>query len=583
MEYLMSIRKDIKMRLNDKELKIPPGKTGQFKTTCPFCSHRRKKSSEKCLSINKNENVWNCHHCGRSGIIVNQQKNQEVIRMNKVKRLESWKASSKDLSVEFINFFQRRGISKETLENNNIRMENIYMPAIDERVDAIAFPYIEEGNIVNIKYRDLDKNFRQKKGGKQTVFGLDNISEDETTLIIVEGEMDKLALDEAGLTNCVSVPNGAPSPNAKNIDNHLKYLMKCEETFRQIENIIIAVDDDQAGQKLESELARRLGYDKCSRTEFPIGCKDANDVLMNYETEKVKEVIDSAAPYPINGVFTVTDTKNKLLNIYKNGFRDAYSTGIDGLDDYYSVREQEFTIITGIPSHGKSELMDSIVLNLLKEQDWKIAIFSPENYPIERHHVKWIEKVLNKGYHDYSEEEISKCIDYLDNRIFSIAPKANALTIDLILSKTEALIYRHGIRGLVIDPFNSLYHKRPDGKNQTEYISSFLSKIRNFVREKDIHIWIVAHPRKMEKDESGNIKVPEAYDISGSANWFNKADNIISVFRNKDNTVDIHIQKIRFSEIGEKGEISIQYDKSIRNYKEAVTEITLIKKDERND
>ena len=49
----------------------------------------------------------------------------------------------------------------------------------------------------------------QVKGAEKVLFGLDDIR-DESTIIIVEGELDKLAMEEAGYRNVVSVPDGAP-------------------------------------------------------------------------------------------------------------------------------------------------------------------------------------------------------------------------------------------------------------------------------------------------------------------------------------------------------------------------------------
>jgi len=68
-------------------------------------------------------------------------------------------------------------------------------------------------------------------------------------------------------------------------------------------------------------------------------------------------------------------------------------------------------------------------------------------------------------------------------------------------------------------------------------------------------------------DQEGDVRVPEAYDISGSADWYNKSDNIITVFRRKFHT-EIHIQKIRFREIGQQGQIKLRYEPDLRGYTE---------------
>jgi twinkle protein len=127
----------------------------------------------------------------------------------------------------------------------------------------------------------------------------------------------------------------------------------------------------------------------------------------------------------------------------------------------------------------------------------------------------------------------------------------------------KVLILRKGIKGLVIDPWNELDHSRPSNLSETEYISQCLSKIRRFARLHNIHIWLIAHPTKLRKEDNGNYPVPTPYDISGSAHWRNKADNCISIWRDlndRDTPVQIHVQKVRFKEIGQVGMVELNYD-----------------------
>ena len=70
--------------------------------------------------------------------------------------------------------------------------------------------------------------------------------------------MDVLALHEAGITNAISVPNGA-TLNTNNLD----YLDNCIDYFEDKKKIIIAVDNDPPGIALQQELIRRLGAEVC--------------------------------------------------------------------------------------------------------------------------------------------------------------------------------------------------------------------------------------------------------------------------------------------------------------------------------
>jgi twinkle protein len=129
-----------------------------------------------------------------------------------------------------------------------------------------------------------------------------------------------------------------------------------------------------------------------------------------------------------------------------------------------------------------------------------------------------------------------------------------------------------GIKGVIIDPWNELDHSRPSHLLETEYISQALSEIRRFARQHQVHVWLVAHPTKLFKDGNGQYPVPTAYDISGSAHWRNKADNILCIWRDvtaHDHTVQVHVQKIRFREIGQIGKVELTFNSVTGGFHEA--------------
>ena len=135
----------------------------------------------------------------------------------------------------------------------------------------------------------------------------------------------------------------------------------------------------------------------------------------------------------------------------------------------------------------------------------------------------------------------------------------------------KIILYRRGIKGLIIDPYNELDHSRPASMLETEYISQFLSRVRRFARQFGIHVWIVAHPSKPLKDKDGGQVCPTPYDVSGSAHWYNKADNILTVFRDvkaDDNRVQIHVQKVRFRTTGKPGVVELRYHQATGRFSE---------------
>jgi len=89
---------------------------------------------------------------------------------------------------------------------------------------------------------------------------------------------------------------------------------------------------------------------------------------------------------------------------------------------------------------------------------------------------------------------------------------------------------RHGIRGLIIDPWNEIEHAKEKFENETAYINRALRQIIKFGRRHGLATFVLAHPTK-DVGKDGKPRVPTLYDIEGSAAWFNKPDFGIVVHR----------------------------------------------------
>jgi twinkle protein len=474
-----------------------------------------------------------------------------------------------------MDWFKGRGISKEVVSRNKIGYGKIYMPQVGEEVNAIQFPYYDGNEIINIKSRDGNKNFRMEKNARRVLYGLNDILKEKT--VIVEGEIDKLSCEMAGFRNTISVPDGAPSANTKNYSSKFSFLEAAEDLLSSVKLFIIAVDNDEPGVRLKDELVRRFGAERCEYVEWPEGCKDANDVLQSYGKELLSEILNDTKPVPVDGIFSVGDFQQQILDIYKYGFEKGNSTGWGNIDKNYTVRAGEWSVVTGIPGHGKSEWLDALTMNMAVNHGWSIGMCSLENLPVERHFAKIAEKYIGLPFQEtmstqrMSIEQLEDGIAWAKDHYFFLMPKEDDLSVDGVLSLCKVLVYRHGINGIVIDPWNELDHSWSNDTSETKYISSALSKIRRFARKHRVHVWVVAHPTKMKK-EDGKYPPPTPYDISGSAHWRNKADNAITVHRptfdNIHKEVDIYVQKVRFKEVGRVGKQTLVYDYITGRYHE---------------
>jgi twinkle protein len=152
----------------------------------------------------------------------------------------------------------------------------------------------------------------------------------------------------------------------------------------------------------------------------------------------------------------------------------------------------------------------------------------------------------------------------LNNNIWFVKPEKD-FTLDSILSSVLQLISRKGIKFFVIDAWNKLEHL----DDSTGYVGKQLDKLANFCELHQVHCFLVAHPRKMEKD-NGIYRVPTLYDVAGSSNFYNKTDNGLCVYRDFDKkTTTIYRQKIKFNHWGTDGMSEYNYDlDSTRYYKD---------------
>ena len=508
---------------------------GQEKTKCPQCSNGRKKTSDPCLSVNIDDGVWHCHHCGWKGSL-----NEKPVSTPPPIEKPSEEPLT-DLPSQVISWFKERGISEGVLADNGIGYKDRW----------IQFPFYRDGEIVNIKSRTADKRFRQSKNAEKCFYRFDAMRGMET-IIITEGEMDALSLVECGYNNVVSVPDGAIAPNSNPSDRKFSYLMSAEEEFMNATTVILALDSDASGNAMRDELSRRIGKEKCYRVSYPQDCKDMNDVLVKHGKDKVTKIITDAHPYPIDGVVLVQDVMNDAIDLLNTPDAKGLSTGWEGLDEFYRISPCEVTIVTGVPNMGKSEWMDALMINMVQEYGWKFGIFSAENFPVKHHLLKLVGKMTGKPFwgNDRVDEDTARNVmGLLNDHIKFIGTQEESVTIESILDQARILNFRYGLNGLVIDPWNTVEHKFRDSENETNYVSRVLASLNTFAKIHEIHIWVVAHPRKMENDNNRKPVVPTPYDISGSANFYNKADNCITVHRHKsedEDYVGIHVQKIRF-------------------------------------
>ena len=510
-------------------------------STCPLCSEGRKKKTEKCATLFWETGLGFCSHCGERFQLHTYKKKNEV----KIYAKPKWQNNT-ELSDNVTKWFEGRGISQFTLRMMKITegKEGMMIKRTGkyEIRNTIQFNFFRNGELINVKYRDGEKNFKLTKDAEKIFYNLDacHVSKD---IIIVEGEIDALSYVEVGLHHVVSVPNGSTIGTS-----NLEYLDNCIQYFENKNRVYLALDTDEAGISTRNEMIRRFGSKMCFLVDFK-DCKDANEYLIKYGRESLISTITEAKEIPIEGVSSVNDWLPEFEEYLVNGMQKGFTIGLDSFDNSFSTYTGQYIVVTGKPSSGKSEFVDTMCLGYNKKYNWKIAYASLENKPNKIHAGKLISKIcgmwVNKAEQIKSDWFI-KVIDFMDKNIKFIDLK-ESYDLESVLAKTQQLIFKYGIKVLAIDPYNKVRLKGSLNKNINEYTNDYLNMFDTFCRKNDILGILVMHPNKVKKGEEIDF-----YDIKGGGEVADMSPHILLVDRNFDKEMTkVKVLKVKFNHLGE--------------------------------
>lgn len=585
------------------------GSSGTQKLKCPKCQGERKKNkTDYPLFVHKTKGFWICYHCGWSGSLKSEEKYAKVREKAAMPVREQV-----TYSLAFLSWFQKRGITEPTLKKLFIYERQMTYRGLKQgdTSPVICFPVFYKFSVVNVKFRPLyAKLFWQltkDDGAEQVLSGLDQIesvndarnSEVEapiSEMIICEGEMDRASWVEVGFDDVVTLPSGATET--------LPWWGKeMTALFERVQSVIIAVDDDAKGIKVRDELARRIGKKKCKFVHYPLGCKDANDVLredtedapmrnVSIEARKkmLQNVIATAYPAPIEGIVRVVDINSDLDNIFQSKLTPGFGRGNRKLDRLFTYKSPLCYVVTGTPGSGKTHFILNDFNELVNYQKQignhlRLGLYSPENKNGGRLGAKVISLKTGRSYlynhpNQMSQDEHRYGKSFLNDHYTMLFPKRTksgsniSNTLGGILDLAEVAVKQDGINGLLIDPWNKIEHEMGRGETENNYISRQLDLVMEFGEMFGVFIVIVAHPTKPGGiTKAGNPTRISLYSISGSANWFNKPDVGIVLHRDKfkadeegnilrieNGPTQIHTDKMRFEEIGYEGSVDMYYD-----------------------
>lgn len=424
------------------------------------------------------------------------------------------------------------------------------------------------------KFRTPDKMFWIEPAGAALRLWnercLNEESSPETPLVITEGEFDACAWMTAGATHVVSVPNGgAGKPGEGDIvpseDRQFAYLWdgtKLRPGLERFNKIILATDNDPAGLILRDELAIRLGRDKCWYVAYPDGCKDANDVLVKFDSDKLTDVLCDAKPIVPNRLVKFSEIPEAAQSI-------RYSSGWSGLDRHLMLVPPELVVVTGAPGSGKSQWTLAWCANLARLHGLRGAILQFEDRP-DRNRSDLI--AYASAWHGQERGGI-QCSprEWVDRMFRAIPPSEDDgedFTLDWLKTVIEEAARRHSCKWVLIDPWNEIEHVWKVNESETGYTNQALRELKKLSRRLKVTIIIVAHPSK-SGGQHKNVDDTSMYDISGSAAWKNKADHGIIIFREDTRSTDtlVKIDKSKdFARMGVRGTVRMRFNPAVASF-----------------
>jgi twinkle protein len=563
--------------IDTKRLRLAAGINS--KGICPVCGGGR--SQEISLSVSVDADGagarWKCHrgNCAGGRLVPGSARIAEARRDEDPQRRERPPPkppathAQKARNEALYTWFERRAISRVTVDEFGIFGCRVGFPFAGGWQDknAIAFPYTRDRQTVNHKYRSADKEFRQDGGARRTMFNFDACAGADDEVVLVEGEMDVLALHEAGITQAMSLPDGSPQAlmdeddPKRGTDKRFDALEDALPTLSGVRRIVIATDADQPGRYLAEEFARRLGRARCWVVAWPNGCKDSNDVLIQHGRDELARRIREATPWPLAGLW---EPAVGSLHAFLTSGREprGLESGIADLDDVARLPAGGgwLTVLTGVPSHGKTTLLASWLARVAGRHDLGIVWCSPEDQRPETLALRIaaiLAKQPTKEAGTYMPRDVlDRAEDWIRRRLtvlWSDDPDQE-LTLDWMLARAEEAKRRYPRSLLVLDPWSDLEHQIPKGESEHVYIGRTLTRLKKWGRAEGMSLLIAAHPLKLQRDpKTRKWPIAQGYDISGSAHWYNRADLGLTVYRAEEGFLEAHCWKARFRAFGQQG------------------------------
>jgi twinkle protein len=278
---------------------------------------------------------------------------------------------------------------------------------------------------------------------------------------------------------------------------------------------------------------------------------------------------DKVAQYLVTG----EDYQEELEEIFKYGEERGDKCHIERLNDQFSWRKGYVYCFSGYPGSGKSEFLNYLGVLMAKKMGHKIALYSPENYPVKHLAASlmksYLGKNIAKGWQNQcTKEEFDQAYEFLNAHItflrYDDIPRLTQLLTDY-----QRLSEEKGVDMFITDPFNSVAEGASKDPSQLQVA---LTQMKMFADNMECYNAIVEHPIKPQANKDGSLPDCAPWHLYGGSMWWNKMDCIVTVSRDLfDNNPAVRVRtwKMKLQRLnGVPGEETIYYDIATGRYEE---------------
>lgn len=443
-----------------------------------------------------------------------------------------------------IKGFVNRDITKAVTEFFKVRVGY----DSDGQVSEHYYPY-SGGKAYKI--RKLPKDFTWN-GKSNDLFGRELFTGGGKRLIITEGEIDAMSVAQASLDKYKKIYPVVSLSSAV----MTKSILENREWVRSFSEVVLMLDNDEAGKKATAEAIKFIGADKVKIAKLPL--KDPNEVLIQMGSEALMQCIYEAEKYVPSGIITKEALWESLVN-YNSAVSVPYPPCLNGVNTKLKgMRGGEITLFISGTGSGKSTVLREVALHLKNTTNEKIGIISLEESPAETaRKLAGMQLMRNPAKEEIPLDELKVGFDEVfGTDRFIVLDHQGSMNDVSIVDQLEYMALS-GCTKIFIDHITIMVSEGIDGLTGNEAQDRVMNDLLRLVkRYPDLWIGLVSHLRKApgggKSFEEG--KLPSIDDIRGSGSIKQISFDIIAFARNltaKDekrrNTIAMRILKSRYT------------------------------------